>query len=86
MVRDAVANVVNALWKAGFAPRKVGLDAWEGRARSTEVPATRWRLAAMSSTMSCSSAGAARTASMFPSFACSGSRTMASTRRPGLSG
>ena len=31
MVRDGVANVVYALRKAGFAPRKVGQDSWLAR-------------------------------------------------------
>jgi hypothetical protein len=31
MIRDGVANVINALRKAGFAPHKVGPDAWQAR-------------------------------------------------------
>ena len=31
MVRDAVANMVNQLRERGYAPRKVGHDAWESR-------------------------------------------------------
>jgi hypothetical protein len=31
MVRDGVANIVYSLQKAGFAPRKVGLDSWRAR-------------------------------------------------------
>jgi hypothetical protein len=31
MARDAVANVVDQLWERGYAPRKVGPDAWESR-------------------------------------------------------